>query len=68
MINDRIIGFITRLMRFSYTRCSITVSDLIDSSDRDLLCKLCLAEHSLLQLRLRCERAMISKTAVTHVN
>ena len=36
-----------RLKRFGYTTCNITVSDLIDTSGRDLFRKLCSSEHSL---------------------
>ena len=36
-----------RLKRFGYTTCNTTVSDLIDTSGRDLFCKLCSSEHSL---------------------
>jgi len=40
------------LKRFGYTTCNITVSDLIDTSGRDLFHKLCSSEHFLHHLLL----------------
>ena len=37
----------SRLKRFGCTTCNITVSDLIDTSGRDLFHKFCSSEHSL---------------------
>ena len=43
----RSMPFFRRLKRFGYTTCNITVSDLIDTSGRDLFRKLYSFEHSL---------------------
>jgi len=44
---NKINALFRRLKRFGYTTCNITVSDLIDTSGRDLFRKLCSSEHSL---------------------
>ena len=44
---NKINAFFRRLKRFGYTTSNITVSDLIDTSSRDLFHKLCSSEHSL---------------------
>jgi len=49
-IVNKINGLFRRLKRFGYTTCNITVSDLIDTSGRDLFCKLCSSDHSLYHL------------------
>jgi len=46
-LTNKINALFRRLERFGYTTCNITVSDLIDTSGRDLFCKLCSSEHSL---------------------
>ena len=43
---NKINALFSRLKRFDYTTCNITVSDLIDTSGRDLFRKLCSSEHS----------------------
>jgi len=44
---NKINALFRRLKRFGYMTCNITVSDLIDTSGRDLFRKLCSSEHSL---------------------
>ena len=46
-LTNKINALFRRLKRFGYTTCNITVSDLIDTSGRDLFRKLCSSEHSL---------------------
>ena len=46
-LTNKINALFRRLKRFGYTTCNITVSDLIDTSGRDLIRKLCSSEHSL---------------------
>ena len=46
-LTNKIDALFRRLKRFGYTTCDITVSDLIDTSGRDLFRKLCSSEHSL---------------------
>ena len=40
-LTNKINALFRRLKRFGYTTCNITVSDLIDTSGRDLFRKLC---------------------------
>ena len=47
-LTNKINALFRRLKRFGYMTCNITVSDLIDTSGRDLFHKLCLSEHHLL--------------------
>ena len=51
-LTNRINALFRRLKRFGYTTCKhqATVSDLIETSDRDLFRKLCSSEHSLHRL------------------
>ena len=44
---NKINALFRRLKRFGFKTCNITVSDLIDTSGRDLFRKLCSSEHSL---------------------
>ena len=44
---NKINALFRRLKRFGYTTCNITVSNLIDTSGRDLFRKLCSSEHFL---------------------
>ena len=46
-LTNKINALFRRLKRFGYMTCNITVSDLIDTSGRDLFRKLCSSEHSL---------------------
>ena len=46
-LTNKINALFRRLKRFGYTTCNITVSDLIDTSGRDVFRKLCSSEHSL---------------------
>ena len=46
-LTNKINALFRCLERFGYMTCNITVSDLIDTSGRDLFCKLCSSEHSL---------------------
>ena len=46
-LTNKINALFRYLKRFGYTTWNITVSDLIDTSDRDLFRKLCSSEHSL---------------------
>ena len=39
-LTNKINGLFRRLKRFGYTTCNITVSDLLDTSGRDLVSKL----------------------------
>ena len=51
-LTNKINALFRRLKRFGYTTCNITMSDLIDTSGRDLFRKLCSSEHSLHHLLL----------------
>ena len=46
-LTNKINALFRRLKRFGYTTCNITVSDLIDTSGRDLFRKLSSSEHYL---------------------
>ena len=46
-LTNKINALFKRLKRFGYTTCNITLSDLTDTSGRDLFRKLCSSEHSL---------------------
>ena len=59
-LTHKINALFRRLKRFGYTTCNNTVSDLIDTSGRDLFRKLCSSEHSLHHL-LPPERKCIAK-------
>ena len=46
-LTNKINALFRHLKQFGYTTCNITVSDLIDTSGRDLFRKLCSSDHSL---------------------
>ena len=46
-LRNKINALFRRLKQFGYTTFNITVSDWIDTSDRDLFRKLCSSDHSL---------------------